>query len=84
MSTMITVRDIDPGDKRWLKAEARRLGVSMEELVRRAIREKRKGAKSGPKEEKPSEIIRRLFGPEHGVDLPRPRLGMRPVDIDFE
>ena len=38
MSTSITVRDIDPADKSWLRREARQTGVSMEELVRRLIR----------------------------------------------
>ena len=32
MSSGITVRDIDPGDKSWLKREARDVGVSMEEF----------------------------------------------------
>ena len=41
MSTSITVRDIDRGDKSWLRREARQIGVSMEELVRRLIHEKR-------------------------------------------
>ena len=35
MSSSITVRDIDPADKSWLKREARQVGVSMEEFVRR-------------------------------------------------
>ena len=39
MSSTITVRDIDPGDKSWLKREARHVGVSMEGFVRRLIRE---------------------------------------------
>lgn len=74
-STMITVRDIDKADKAWLKAEARRLGISMEELVRRVIREKRERAKPT---KKPSEIARRLFGPEHGFDLPRGKFPYKP------
>ena len=40
MSSSITVRDIDPGDKSWLKREARQVGVSMEELVRRCCQTK--------------------------------------------
>ena len=47
MSSVITVRGIDPGDKSWLKREARHKGVSMEELVRRLIREQRRGAVRG-------------------------------------
>ncbi len=39
MGTSITVREIDPGDKSWLRREARQTGVSMEEFVRRLIHE---------------------------------------------
>jgi hypothetical protein len=78
---MITVRDIDPADKRWLKAEAKRLGISMEELARRAIREKRERAGGG---EKPSEVIRRLFGPESEIDLgARAKFKLRPKPVKF-
>lgn len=80
MTTMITVRDIDPVDKNWLKAEARRRGVSMEELVRCLIREKRA---AGKREEKPSEIARRYFGPEHGLVLVRPKFKLRPKPVEF-
>lgn len=77
MSSMITVRRIDSGDKAWLKREARRAGVSMEELVRRMIREGREKARSRLK---PSEVFRRHFGPENGVELPiGRRYGYRPV-----
>ena len=69
MSTSIVVRDIDPGDKSWLRREARRIGVSMEELVRRLIHEKRTGTEHRPK---PSEAFARYFGETHGVDLPPP------------
>ena len=41
MGSVITVRDIDPGDKSWLQREARHYGILMEEFVRRLIREKR-------------------------------------------
>ena len=67
MSTSITVRDIDPGDKSWLRREARQIGVSMEELVRRLIHEKRTKTEHRPK---PSEAFARYFGEEHGVELP--------------
>ena len=49
MSRSITVRDIDPADKSWLKREARQVGVSMEEFVRRMIHEKRKKTENRPK-----------------------------------
>ena len=82
MSTTITVRDIDPGDKSWLKREARHAGVSMEEFVRGLIREKRGKAERGAK---PSEVFKRYFGPEHGVELPPPRrYGYRPVEFADE
>ncbi len=69
MGTSITVRDIDPGDKSWLRREARQTGVSMEELVRRLIREKRTKTERRPK---PSEAFARHFGEDHGVELPPP------------
>ena len=82
MSTTITVRDIDPGDKSWLRYEAQRCGISMEEFVRRLIHEKRE------KEEgrsKPSDAFKRYFGPEHGVELPlSERYGYRPVTFPGE
>ncbi len=69
MSSSITVRNIDPGDKSWLRREARRLGVSMEEFVRLLIREKRTKTERRPK---PSEAFARHFGAEHGVNLQPP------------
>ena len=67
MGSSITVRDIDPRDKSWLQREARQVGVSMEEFVRRLIREQRTNTECRPK---PSETFARHFGAEHGVDLP--------------
>ncbi|MCY3840153.1 MAG: hypothetical protein OXH09_16140 [Gammaproteobacteria bacterium] len=64
MSTSITVRDIDPADKSWLKREARLVGVSMEEFVRRIIHEKRVETESRPR---PSEAFARHFGERHVV-----------------
>jgi len=82
MSSTITVREVDPGDKSWLQREAKRLGVSMEELVRRLIHEKRERSRA---KEKPSEAFRRYFGPEHGVELPpRGKYGYRPVEFDTD
>ena len=82
MNTSITVRDIDPGDKSWLRREARHIGVSMEELVRRLIREKRTKAE---RRLKPSEAFARHFGEEHGVELP-PSInhGHRPLSFSLE
>lgn len=82
MSSVITVRGIDPGDKSWLKREARDSGVSMEELVRRLIRERRERAE---RRTKPSEVFKRFFGPKDGIDLPPPdRYGYRPVEFADE
>ena len=67
MSSTVTVRDIDPADKAWLKREAHQGGVSMEEFIRRLIREKRAKAE---RRATPSEAFKRHFGPEHGVELP--------------
>lgn len=82
MNTTITVRHLDPGDKSWLKREARHLGISMEEFVRQLIHEKRERARQGAT---PSEIFKRYFGPEHGVELSlRDRYGYRPVELERE
>ncbi len=82
MNSSITVRDIDPRDKSWLKREAREVGVSMEELVRRLIREKRTKTERRPK---PSEAFARHFGEEHGIELPPPaRCGYRPLSFSDE
>ena len=82
MSTVITVRNIDPQDKSWLKREARHIGVSMEEFVRRLIREKREKSQ---RHAKPSEVFRKHFGPERGIDLPpRKQHGYRPVVFSEE
>ncbi len=54
-------------------------GISMEELVRRLIREKR--AKHEHRL-KPSEAFARYFGEEHGVELPSPaRVSYRPLSF---
>lgn len=82
MNSAITVRDIDPGDKAWLKRQARRVGVSMEEFVRRLIREKRVNSEHRAK---PSEAFQRYFGPDHGIELTLPeRYGYRPVSYADE
>ena len=70
MRSVITVRDIDPGDELWLGREARHLGISMEEFVRRLIHENREKSE---RRETPSQAFRRYFGPTHGVELPLPR-----------
>ena len=67
LSTSITVRDIDPADKSWLKREARLRGISVAEFVRRMIHEKREKTESRPK---PSEAFALYFGERHGIELP--------------
>ena len=82
MNSAITVREINPGDKAWLNRQARQVGVSMEEFVRRLIREKRVNS---DRRAKPSEAFQRYFGTEHGVELPPPeRYGYRPVSLADE
>ena len=80
MSSTITVRrDIDPSDKAWQQAEAKRVGLSMESYARKIIEETR--AKTRQKE-KPSEVFKRFFGPENSVDFPEmPKVGARPIDF---
>ena len=82
MNTSITVRGLDPGDKSWLKREARQIGVSMEELVRRLIHEKRTKTERRPK---PSEAFARHFGEKHGVELSLPvHCGYKPLSFSGE
>jgi len=82
MGTSITVRDIDLGDKSWLRREARQAGVSVQELVRRLIHDKR--SKTAHRS-KPSEAFARHFGEEHGVELPPPiRCGYKPLSFTGE
>ncbi|MDE0334187.1 MAG: hypothetical protein OXI64_04460 [Defluviicoccus sp.] len=82
MGSSITVRDIDPGDKSWLRREARQVGVSMEELVRRLIHERRIKTERRPK---PSEAFARHFGEDHGVELPSPiQCGYKPLSFSGE
>lgn len=79
MSGTITVRRIPPADKAWLKSQARLSGVSMEEFVRRLIRDRRDEAR---RRTRPSEVFRRYFGPDHGVELPpRERYRYKPVEF---
>ena len=79
MNTSITVRDIHPGDKSWLRREARQIGVSMEELVRRMIHEKRTKTERSLK---PSEAFAKHFGTKHGLELPPPvRRGQKPLSF---
>ena len=79
MSTSLTVRDIDPADKSWLRREARDVGLSMEEFVRRLIHEKRARIERRPK---PSEAFARYFGERHGVELPpAARCAYRPLSF---
>lgn len=82
MHSVITVRNIDQSDKFWLAREARHRGISMEEFVRRLIREKREKSERC---EPPSQAFRRYFGPEHGVELPLARrYGYRSVAFPDE
>ena len=82
MSSTITVRDINPKDKAWVQREARLVGISMEEFVRRIIHEKHEKAKHRTK---PSDAFRHYFGPKHGVKLPPlRRYGYRTVEFTDE
>ena len=82
MSTTLVVRDINPGDKSWIRREAAHRGLSMEEFVRRLIHEKREHSEEHTK---PSEAFQRYFGPKHGVELPLSgRYGYRPVVLSDE
>ena len=79
VSTTITIRGLTEAEKSWLRVEAKRTGVSMEEFVRRLIRRRRERS---ARSRSVGEMARRHFGPEHGVELPRRRrFGYRPLDF---
>ena len=79
MGSTITVRDLPPDDKSWLQREARQLGVSMEALVRRIIRDRREQTQQRTT---PSDVAKRYFGPNHGVELSLHRnYGYRQVEF---
>lgn len=72
----LSVRKIDEETLKRLRVRAARHGVSMEEEVRRLIRE----AVSGP--ERLGDLALQLFGPDHGVELPLPeREAHEPLDL---
>lgn len=70
MGSVITLRNLEPGDRTWLRHQARLAGLSVEEYVRRLIREKRE--ESEPRH-KPSEVFGKHFGATHGTELPPTR-----------
>lgn len=79
MNSTITVRDIDPRDKAWLKKQAQSQGLSMEAYVRRIIHERRAKTERRPR---PSAAFGQWFGREHGVELPRRgAVGYQPVQF---
>ena len=78
----ILVRNLKPEDKSWLRQEAKLQSISMEELMRRLVREKRKKTEHRML---PSEAFRKYFGPEKGIALPpRRQYGYRPIDFSGE
>ena len=79
MSSVIPIRDLDPGDKARLKHEARMAGLSVEVYVRRLIREKREDME---RRHKASEVFKRHFGAERGIELP-PTKGYRHKGVTF-
>ena len=79
LRSSIIVSDIDPGDIAWLEREARKIGMSVEEFLRRLIHEQRTKTERRPK---PSEAFARHFGEAQGVELPATaRRGYRPVSL---
>lgn len=80
----ISVRRLEDDVLRALKARAARHGVSMEEEVRRIIKEAIRPSLPTEKREKVSEIARRYFGPENGLkDFELPSRGEPHEPIDF-
>ena len=72
----LSVRSLDDDTLARLRMRAARRGVSMEEEVRRILKE----AVSGP--ERLGDLAVRIFGLKHGVDLELPdRKPHMPVDL---
>ena len=72
----ISIRKLDEGTLTALKFRAAKHGVSMEEEVRQIL----KTAVAAP--ERITDIARRYFGPEHGIDLELPeRETHEPIDF---
>ena len=80
MSTGITVRRMDLAGKSWLRKEARSFGISMAELVRHLIRQKRMKNESRLKQ---SEVFVHYFGEKNGFEVPITRnCGFRSITFD--
>jgi plasmid stability protein len=73
----ISVRKLDDETMEGLRIRAVRHGVSMEEEVRRILKQ----AVAAP--ERLGDLMYELFGPENGVDLELPKRGSR-EPIDFQ
>ena len=72
----LSVRKLDEGTLARLRVRAAQHGVSMEEEVRRILKE----AVSGP--ERLGDLALQIFGPTHGVDLELPNRGPHtPIDL---
>lgn len=72
----LSVRRLDDETLSRLRMRAAKHGVSMEEEVRRILKE----AVSAP--ERIGDLALRMFGPEHGVDLRLPeRTPHEPMDL---
>ncbi len=72
----LSVRRLDDETLSRLRMRAAKHGVSMEEEVRRILRE----AVSAP--DRLGDLALRMFGPEHGVDLQLPeRAPHEPLDL---
>lgn len=68
----LTIRKLDPAVKERLRVRAAQHGHSMEEEVRRILGE---SCGAAPRPDNLTDIARRLFGEEHGVELELPTRG---------
>jgi len=67
----LTIRNLDESLKTRLRVRAAERGHSMEEEAREILKENLAGKSAGTGENL-SDVFRRLFGPENGVDLELP------------
>lgn len=82
MSSTIVIRNVNPDDKFWIRREAKRRGLSMEEFVRRILHQARNNSDECLK---PSTAFQRHFGVDNGIDLPlSKRYGYKPISLNDE
>ena len=70
---------MDPEDKIWIQDQARQLGISMSEFIRRLLHDHRMRTEY---QLQPPKAFAEYFGEKHGVELPeRSQFSYRPITL---